>query len=90
MPAFTAYLLDKKANPDLKNNAGRNVALVRAAAADSSTKPPTERKRYREIASLLIKSGADVGMPDSKGNTPLSLSKLNQDPELEALLLRAN
>lgn len=46
------------------------------------------RARYTEIASLLVRHGADVNRRDARGKTALALAADHQRPAIVALLKR--
>lgn len=66
MPGVAAVLLERGADPNHPSPLDGQTALHRAACADDA-----------ECAMLLIAAGADVGLPDLRGATPLMAAAAN-------------
>ena len=71
------YLLQKKANLNLRTNLG-DTAIYRASA-----------KGYADIVKLLLESGANPTIKDKKGDTPLMKAASKGNVEIMQLLLDA-
>ncbi len=75
-PQLLAYFLDQGLTPDARY--GENTLLTLAVNAS----------RVNDVQRLL-KSGADVNLPDAQGNTPLIIAALVENKQLVSLLLDA-
>ena len=79
-PKITAYLIEKRANLDLKNEGGMTALHL---AID---------KRDESVVQLLIGKGANVDLQDEYGRTALHWGVLKRNPAIVKLLIenRAN
>jgi ankyrin repeat protein len=76
------------ADVDIKDNAGRTPLSF--AIDNAGVEPGDKRRGYLESARILLEKGADPGLPDDKGQTPLWYAVRHDDGELALLLSEKN
>jgi len=76
-PLYTTYLLQKGADPQVRNNKGDTPLTIAAQAGASN------------IVDLLVKGKADLNYPNSAGETALILAVHRRDADMVRQLLAA-